>query len=124
MTSDDIHEVYGIQDESSFNGYYILLTILKRVNGQNSFLKNTIVVDLKARAHRQVWDNFHQQHWPKSAWGEGWRKTATGGGFISLKLDTKRIEIYGESELYGKVDHQLVAEILRKNFPHYVITVL
>ena len=124
MTSDDIRDIYGIEDERSFNSAYLLLTIFKRVDKQNLFTKNVVVVDHRAQTHQQAWDNFHDQHWPKSAWNEGWRKTCPGGGYISFNSHAKSITIYGESGSYRKADYELTAGILRNHFSLCAIVIL
>lgn len=48
-----------------------------------------------------------------------WRSKVLGGGRISHDPETKSIKVYGYSQGYGKADHQLTVDILKKTYPEY-----
>uniref|UniRef100_A0A0K0EEC1 Sex-regulated protein janus-B n=1 Tax=Strongyloides stercoralis TaxID=6248 RepID=A0A0K0EEC1_STRER len=45
-----------------------------------------------------------------------------GGGRINHDKDNKNILVYGYSVGYGKADHQISVDILKKEYPDYNIT--
>uniref|UniRef100_A0A0K0F9U1 Sex-regulated protein janus-B n=1 Tax=Strongyloides venezuelensis TaxID=75913 RepID=A0A0K0F9U1_STRVS len=45
-----------------------------------------------------------------------------GGGRINHDKDRKNILVYGYSVGYGKADHQVSVDILKKDYPDYDIT--
>lgn len=51
-----------------------------------------------------------------------WRLKVLGGGRINHDAEAKNIKVYGYSQGYGKADHQLTVDILRKTYPDYEIT--
>ncbi|CEF70530.1 14 kDa phosphohistidine phosphatase [Strongyloides ratti] len=44
-----------------------------------------------------------------------------GGGRINHDNDNKKILVYGYSVGYGKADHQITVDILKKDYPEYKI---
>lgn len=51
-----------------------------------------------------------------------WRSKVLGGGRIQHDADVKKILVYGYSQGYGKADHQLTVDILKKVYPDYNIS--
>ncbi|XP_022235032.1 14 kDa phosphohistidine phosphatase-like [Limulus polyphemus] len=45
-----------------------------------------------------------------------------GGGRIIHDPEAKRLEVFGYSQGYGKADHAVTCEILKKKYPAYHIT--
>ena len=43
-----------------------------------------------------------------------------GGGRILHEADNKTIEVFGYSQGYGRADHSISVEILKKKYPDYV----
>ncbi|KAG7201995.1 hypothetical protein KM043_004685 [Ampulex compressa] len=52
----------------------------------------------------------------------GLEAKCVGGGRIEHDSEEKQIKIYGYSQGFGKADHQLSSEILKKKYPDYNIT--
>ncbi|XP_074029008.1 14 kDa phosphohistidine phosphatase [Leptinotarsa decemlineata] len=50
-----------------------------------------------------------------------WRSKVLGGGRISHDPESKQIKVYGYSQGYGKADHQVSVDILKKTYPDYEI---
>ncbi|XP_023311894.1 14 kDa phosphohistidine phosphatase-like [Anoplophora glabripennis] len=48
-----------------------------------------------------------------------WRSKVLGGGRINHDAEAKDIKVYGYSQGYGKADHQLTVDILKKQYPDY-----
>ncbi|XP_014662346.1 PREDICTED: 14 kDa phosphohistidine phosphatase-like [Priapulus caudatus] len=46
----------------------------------------------------------------------------TGGGRIEHDPTAKTLKVYGHSTGYGKADHEISVEILKKKYPEYNIT--
>lgn len=51
-----------------------------------------------------------------------WRSKVLGGGKIKHDPEAKNIQVYGESQGYGKADHELTVCILKDIFKDYTIT--
>ncbi|KAG5880130.1 hypothetical protein JTB14_027504 [Gonioctena quinquepunctata] len=51
-----------------------------------------------------------------------WRSKVLGGGRINHDPDTKNIKVYGYSQGYGKPEHQLTVDILKKIYSDYDIS--
>lgn len=51
-----------------------------------------------------------------------WRCKVLGGGRINHDPETKSIKVYGYSQGYGKADHQLTVDVLKRNYPGYDIS--
>ncbi|KAL6420194.1 hypothetical protein ACFW04_013817 [Cataglyphis niger] len=52
----------------------------------------------------------------------GLRANCVGGGRIEHDPDEKTIKVYGYSQGFGKADHQVSVELLKKKYPDYNIT--
>ncbi|XP_064212106.1 14 kDa phosphohistidine phosphatase [Tribolium castaneum] len=51
-----------------------------------------------------------------------WRTKVLGGGRINHDSEAKNIKVYGYSQGYGKADHEITVEILKKKYCDYNIT--
>ncbi|MEE6496222.1 hypothetical protein FKM82_002264 [Ascaphus truei] len=52
----------------------------------------------------------------------GFECKCLGGGKIEHNCKDKKIRVFGESTGYGKADHSVTAEILKKNYSGYEVT--
>ncbi|EZA50836.1 Sex-regulated protein janus-A [Ooceraea biroi] len=52
----------------------------------------------------------------------GLQANCVGGGRIQHDPDEKTIKVYGYSQGFGKADHQVSVELLKKKYPGYNIT--
>ncbi|EFN75221.1 Sex-regulated protein janus-A, partial [Harpegnathos saltator] len=52
----------------------------------------------------------------------GLQANCVGGGRIEHHPDEKTIKVYGYSQGFGKADHQVSVEVLKKKYPDYNIT--
>ncbi|KAL0113257.1 hypothetical protein PUN28_012426 [Cardiocondyla obscurior] len=52
----------------------------------------------------------------------GLKAKCVGGGRIEHDPDEKTIKVYGYSQGFGKADHQVSVELLKKKYPAYNIT--
>ncbi|XP_071568289.1 sex-regulated protein janus-A-like [Temnothorax nylanderi] len=52
----------------------------------------------------------------------GLQANCVGGGRIEHDPDEKTIKVYGYSQGFGKADHQISVELLKKKYPTYNIT--
>ncbi len=51
------------------------------------------------------------------------RVSVSGGGFLRIDVDWKRIELYGESRTYGREDDRaLSVTLIRKQYPDYTVS--
>ncbi|XP_023234020.1 14 kDa phosphohistidine phosphatase-like, partial [Centruroides sculpturatus] len=53
----------------------------------------------------------------------GLKCECVGGGRIRHKSEEKKIDVYGYSQGYGKADHNITCEILKRKYPDYKITI-
>lgn len=54
--------------------------------------------------------------------GSAYKLKCVGGGRIRHEDDAKEILVYGYSQGYGKADHSITVDILKKRYPDYKIT--
>uniref|UniRef100_A0A1B6CYR7 Sex-regulated protein janus-A n=2 Tax=Clastoptera arizonana TaxID=38151 RepID=A0A1B6CYR7_9HEMI len=52
----------------------------------------------------------------------GLATTCTGGGRIDHNATAKKILVYGYSQGYGKADHKIAVDLLKKHYTDYDIT--
>lgn len=52
----------------------------------------------------------------------GFETECVGGGRIEHNADEKKLKVYGYSQGYGKADHQVTTELLKKDYPDYNIS--
>ncbi|KAJ8947070.1 hypothetical protein NQ318_019965 [Aromia moschata] len=51
-----------------------------------------------------------------------WRSKVLGGGRINHDAAAKSIKVYGYSQGYGKADHQVAVDVLKKQYTDYDIS--
>ncbi|KYM76361.1 Sex-regulated protein janus-A [Atta colombica] len=73
---------------------------------------------LSTNEHSDIFDEVEEQI-KKYA---GLQANCLGGGKIEHDPDEKIIRVYGSSQGYGKADHQVSIELLKKKYPDYNIT--
>ncbi|WKX92149.1 hypothetical protein Q1695_010293 [Nippostrongylus brasiliensis] len=58
----------------------------------------------------------------REAAGPNYKLKCLGGGRIRHEDDAKEILVYGYSQGYGRADHSVAVDILKKRYPDYKIT--
>ncbi|CAL1674579.1 unnamed protein product [Lasius platythorax] len=95
---------------------YILINVQDDVNKAS---KQIVRGNARAQWHADIFDKVNveiQNHHP------GLQINCVGGGRIEHDPDAKTIKVYGYSQGFGKADHQVSVELLKKKYPHYNIT--
>ncbi|XP_017771217.1 PREDICTED: 14 kDa phosphohistidine phosphatase-like [Nicrophorus vespilloides] len=74
--------------------------------------------------HSDISDKFTEQLQKLKQSGElvDWKTKVLGGGRINHDAAAKTIRVYGYSQGYGKADHQVTVNILKKVYKDYDIT--
>ncbi|XP_011708296.1 PREDICTED: 14 kDa phosphohistidine phosphatase-like isoform X1 [Wasmannia auropunctata] len=94
---------------------YILIDVQDDV-GKTS--KKIVRGYARAQWHSDIFDQVNEQI-KKYA---GLQANCVGGGRIEHDPDEKTIKVYGYSTGFGKADHQVSVELLKKKYPAYNIT--
>ncbi|XP_071628412.1 14 kDa phosphohistidine phosphatase isoform X1 [Temnothorax longispinosus] len=94
---------------------YILINVQDNV-GKAS--KKIVRGYARAQWHADIFDQVDEQI-KKHA---GLQANCVGGGRIEHDPDEKTIKVYGYSQGFGKADHQISVELLKKKYPTYNIT--
>ncbi|XP_025265709.1 sex-regulated protein janus-A-like isoform X1 [Camponotus floridanus] len=94
---------------------YILINVQ---DDTNKISKQIVRGNARAQWHANIFDKVD---------GEikklvGLRANCVGGGRIEHDPDEKTIKVYGYSQGFGKADHQVSVELLKKKYPDYNIT--
>ncbi|XP_065171107.1 14 kDa phosphohistidine phosphatase-like isoform X2 [Atheta coriaria] len=74
--------------------------------------------------HADINDKFNDdlKRLKKEGQIQNFKTKVQGGGRIQHDPDVKMIKVYGYSQGYGKADHELTVEILKKKYPGYDIS--
>ncbi|KAL0113259.1 hypothetical protein PUN28_012426 [Cardiocondyla obscurior] len=94
---------------------YILINVQDNVNKAS---KKIVRGYARAQWHADIFDEVEEQI-KKYA---GLKAKCVGGGRIEHDPDEKTIKVYGYSQGFGKADHQVSVELLKKKYPAYNIT--
>ncbi|XP_011874091.1 PREDICTED: sex-regulated protein janus-A-like isoform X2 [Vollenhovia emeryi] len=94
---------------------YILIDVQDNVGKAN---KKIVRGYARSQWHADIFDVAEEQI-KKHA---GLQANCVGGGRIEHDPDEKTIKVYGYSQGFGKADHQVSVEILRKKYPAYNVT--
>ncbi|XP_011059472.1 PREDICTED: sex-regulated protein janus-A-like isoform X2 [Acromyrmex echinatior] len=94
---------------------YILINVQDDV-GKTS--KKIVRGYARAQWHADIFDEVDEQI-KKHA---GLQANCVGGGRIEHDPDEKTIKVYGYSQGFGKADHQVSVDLLKKKYPDYNIT--
>ncbi|XP_011168607.1 14 kDa phosphohistidine phosphatase [Solenopsis invicta] len=94
---------------------YILINVQ---DDKNKASKKIVRGYARAQWHADIFDEVEGQI-KKHA---GLQADCVGGGRIEHDPDEKTIKVYGYSQGFGKADHQVSVELLKKKYPGYNIT--
>ncbi|XP_019888564.1 14 kDa phosphohistidine phosphatase isoform X2 [Ooceraea biroi] len=94
---------------------YILITVEDETNKAS---KQIVRGYARAQWHADIFDEVNE-HVKKHG---GLQANCVGGGRIQHDPDEKTIKVYGYSQGFGKADHQVSVELLKKKYPGYNIT--
>lgn len=94
---------------------YVLCQIFESDTEDNS--KHVVRGDKNCEFHEDVWNKLK-----KPLREYNLRGKCVGGGRIEHDPDEKTLKVYGHSYQYGKANHELTVEILKKKYPDYTIT--
>lgn len=112
MSFDSIPDV-DIDSKGRFK--YVLIKVFEKDNLANH--KYIVRGYLRAGYHADVFEEVEPQ-----IFRAGLDCHCTGGGRIEHKTKDKTISVYGYSTGYGRADHTIAVEILKKKYPDYKIS--
>uniref|UniRef100_A0A646QD68 Sex-regulated protein janus-A n=1 Tax=Hemiscolopendra marginata TaxID=943146 RepID=A0A646QD68_9MYRI len=92
---------------------YILIKLYDTKDGQE-VSKNIVRGYNWAAYHADIYENVDAKLREL-----GIESECVGGGRILHEMDKKSIQVYGYSTGYGKADHAVTTEILKKKYPDY-----
>ncbi|XP_043275106.1 14 kDa phosphohistidine phosphatase-like [Venturia canescens] len=95
---------------------YILVHVHDDVNKQS---KPIVRGYAKCTWHADIYDEIANEIKPL---GPGLDTECVGGGRINHDATAKSINVYGYSQGFGKADHRISVDLLKKKYPDYVIT--
>ncbi|KAM0734500.1 Sex-regulated protein janus-A [Formica fusca] len=110
-----LDEVLDVDIDGHGRFKYILINVQDDVNKAS---KQIVRGYARAQWHADIFDKVDEeikQH-------AGLRANCVGGGRIEHDPDEKTIKVYGYSQGFGKADHQVSVELLKKKYPEYNIT--
>uniref|UniRef100_A0A8C5QR96 14 kDa phosphohistidine phosphatase n=1 Tax=Leptobrachium leishanense TaxID=445787 RepID=A0A8C5QR96_9ANUR len=91
--------------------------ILVRVSVRGSEQCRDIVRGTKcAEFHNHIFEKINPE-----LEAAGFECSVLGGGKLEHNSNDKKIRVFGESTVYGKADHSITAEKLKKAFSDYVV---
>ncbi|XP_032674999.1 14 kDa phosphohistidine phosphatase-like [Odontomachus brunneus] len=102
-----------IDDRGRFK--YILIDVKDTINNAS---KQVVRGYVRAQWHADIFDEVSEQVKKHS----GLKANCVGGGRIEHHPDDKLIKVYGYSQGFGKADHRVSVELLKKKFPDYNVT--
>ncbi|XP_076232223.1 14 kDa phosphohistidine phosphatase isoform X2 [Calliopsis andreniformis] len=101
------------------DGYGRFKYILINVQDQASKEKKSIVRGYaRSQWHADIFNEAESELKSLS----GLRAECLGGGRIEHDPDEKTIKVYGYSQGFGKADHEVSVNLLKKKYPDYTIT--
>lgn len=101
-----------IDDHGRFK--YILITMSEGKSASKEIVRGYA----RAQWHADIFDEVNEQIKKHS----DLKADCTGGGRIEHDPDKKTIKVYGYSQGFGKADHRVTVELLKKKYPDYDIT--
>ncbi|XP_029659388.1 14 kDa phosphohistidine phosphatase-like [Formica exsecta] len=110
-----LDEVLDVDIDGHGRFKYILINVQDDVNKAS---KQIVRGYARAQWHADIFDKVDEeikQH-------AGLQANCVGGGRIEHDPDEKTIKVYGYSQGFGKADHQVSVELLKKKYPEYNIT--
>ncbi|XP_072749302.1 sex-regulated protein janus-A [Anoplolepis gracilipes] len=113
--SDLLDKVLDVDIDGHGRFKYILINVQDDVNKAS---KQIVRGYARAQWHADIFDKIDEEV-KKHA---GLRANCVGGGRIEHDPDEKTIKVYGYSQGFGKADHQVSVELLKKKYPDYNIT--
>lgn len=107
------------------SGIFKYILIKLTVPNQDGKIADKMIVRGYAECpyHADIYDRVTSelQKLKAAATIRDWRMNVLGGGRISHDLASKRIKVYGYSQGYGKADHQIAVDILKRQYPDYTV---
>lgn len=102
---------------------YILIKITAKDTGGRVVTKEIVRGYKDCKFHTNINDKVNQELEGLKQGGDliEYESKVLGGGKIEHEPEKKILKVFGESQGYGKADHGVSAEILRKNFPGYEV---
>ncbi|XP_070154994.1 14 kDa phosphohistidine phosphatase [Polyergus mexicanus] len=94
---------------------YILINVQDDVNKAS---KQIVRGYARAQWHADIFDKVDEEIKQYA----DLRANCVGGGRIEHDPDERTIKVYGYSQGFGKADHQVSVELLKKKYPEYNIT--
>ncbi|XP_064650128.1 14 kDa phosphohistidine phosphatase-like [Lineus longissimus] len=96
-------------EEGTFK--YVLIKVKDRSTKQfKHIVRGFCWADFHADIYEDVEEKLHK---------EGVQCSCPGGGRIKHSPSSKTISVYGYSQGYGRPDHSITVEILKKHYPQY-----
>ncbi|XP_047483492.1 14 kDa phosphohistidine phosphatase-like isoform X1 [Penaeus chinensis] len=113
MTSAKLDQVEDVDiDTGRFK--YILIKVHDSPEGGPEVTKHIVRGYCSAGFHADVYDKV-----VPGIEAKGLDCECVGGGRILHEPDNKSIEVFGYSQGYGKADHSVSVELLKKKYPDY-----
>ncbi|XP_014476647.1 PREDICTED: 14 kDa phosphohistidine phosphatase-like [Dinoponera quadriceps] len=111
-----LDQVADVDIDSHGRFKYILITVKDKTNDVS---KQIVRGYARAQWHADIFDEVGEQIKKHSGVLQA---NCVGGGRIEHHPDEKMIKVYGYSQGYGKADHQISVELLKKKYPSYNVT--
>lgn len=113
--SELLNKVPDVDIDDSGKFKYVLLNIHDKTNDSS---KQVVRGYKRAQYHADIYEETTEQvkEYPDL------EVEPLGGGRILFEPENKLIKVYGYSQGYGKADHQISVDLLKKKYPDYNIT--
>ncbi|XP_061928269.1 sex-regulated protein janus-A-like isoform X1 [Apis cerana] len=113
--SESLNKVPDVDIDGHGRFKYILINVFDEANNVS---KSIVRGYARAQWHNDIFDETGEQVKPIS----GLQLKCLGGGRIEHDPDKKTIKVFGYSQGFGKADHEVSVNILKKYYPDYSIT--
>lgn len=114
MANATVDTIADVEIDGSGDFKYILVNIKDKQGNEKVIVRGTA----RCFYHADILDEFTDKKLLLKK-----NVDCPGGGRITHSPEAKSIKVYGESVGFGRADHKLAAEILKKFYPDYKINV-
>ena len=117
MSSSDLASIPQVEIDPNGRFKYVLAKVYTSSNAGDDDFQYFVRGFQWGAFHADIFEKFEAQ-----IAALGLSAECIGGGRIMHHADAKKLEVFGYSQGYGRADHSIAADLLKKRYPDYCIT--
>lgn len=116
-TMASLADIAPVEIDASGKFKYVLAKVYTSPNAGDSEFQYYVRGHAWGAFHADIFEKFEEQ-----VAALGLSAECVGGGRIMHHADQHKIEVFGYSQGYGRADHSVTADLIRKRYPDYEVT--